>query len=173
MTATAAELAALRTVAVRLGRLREEVAFVGGMIRSLLITDPGAPPARPTDDVDIVAAISSRTEYYALAGRLRTLGFQEDHRDEAPLCRWTVDGLTVDIMPDHENVLGFSNRWYPSARKTATWCASGRSGSVHRSASHHAVVTGPGAAACRRASGGTCRRGTRSSPPAPNPRSWR
>jgi predicted nucleotidyltransferase len=125
MTATAAELAALRTVAVRLGPLREEVAFVGGMIRSLLITDPGAPPARPTDDVDIVAAISSRTEYYALAARLRALGFQEDHRDKAPLCRWTVDGLTVDIMPDHENVLGFSNRWYPSARETAPWHAIG------------------------------------------------
>ena len=77
MTATAAELAALRTVAVRLGPLREEVAFVGGMIRSLLITDPGAPPARPTDDVDIVAAISSRTESYALAARLRALGFRE------------------------------------------------------------------------------------------------
>ena len=34
MTATTAELAALRNVAVRLGPLREEVAFVGGMIRS-------------------------------------------------------------------------------------------------------------------------------------------
>lgn len=121
MSASAIELAALRTVAARLGPLREEVAFVGGMVRSLLITDLGAPPARPTDDVDIVAAISSKTEYYALAARLRALGFQEDHRDKAPLCRWIVDGLTVDIMPDRENVLGFSNRWYPSARETATW----------------------------------------------------
>jgi hypothetical protein len=131
MSATAAELAALRTVAARLGPLREEVAFVGGMIRSLLITDPGAPPARPTDDVDIVAAISSKAEYYALAARLRALGFHEDHRDKAPLCRWTVDGLTVDIMPDHEDVLGFSNRWYPSARETATWHAIGEGEADH------------------------------------------
>jgi hypothetical protein len=63
MTANASELTALRTVAARLGPIREEVAFVGGMIRSLLITDPGAPAARPTVDIDVVAAIGSRTEY--------------------------------------------------------------------------------------------------------------
>jgi hypothetical protein len=34
-------------------------------------------------------------------------------------------------MPDHEDVLGFSNRWYPSARKTATWHAIGE-GPAHR-----------------------------------------
>jgi hypothetical protein len=71
-------------VADRLGRIREEVVFVGGMVRSLLITDPGAPPARPTDDIDVVAAISSQSEYYALAARLRALGFREDHREKAP-----------------------------------------------------------------------------------------
>lgn len=125
MTATPVALAALRTVADRLGPIREEVVFVGGMVRSLLVTDPGAPPARPTDDIDLVAAISSRAEYYALAERLRGFGFREDHRENAPLCRWIVDGLTVDIMPDHENVLGFSNRWYPSVRQTATWHAIG------------------------------------------------
>jgi predicted nucleotidyltransferase len=125
MTANASELAALRTVAARLGPIREEVVFVGGMIRSLLITDPGAPAARPTDDIDVVAAVSSRTEYYALAERLRALGFQEDRREKAPLCRWLIDGLTVDVMPDQENVLGFSNRWYPSARKSASWLTVG------------------------------------------------
>jgi predicted nucleotidyltransferase len=131
MTAGPVELAALRTVADRLGPIREEFVFVGGMVRSLLTTDPGAPPARPTDDIDVVAAISSRAEYYALAERLRALGFREDHREKAPLCRWVVDGLTVDVMPDHENVLGFSNRWYPSARESATWHPIG-GGPTHR-----------------------------------------
>ena len=131
MTATPVELAALRTVADRLGPIRGEVVFVGGMVRSLLLTDPGAPPARPTDDIDVVAAISSKAEYYALAARLRALGFREDHREKAPLCRWIVDGLTVDVMPDHENVLGFSNRWYPSARQTSIWHAIGE-GPAHR-----------------------------------------
>ena len=94
--------------------------FVGGMIRGLLITDPGASPARPTADIDVVAAVGSQAEYYALAERLRALGFREDHREGAPLCRWIVEGLTVDVMPDRADVLGFSNRWYSSARATAT-----------------------------------------------------
>ena len=126
MTANAGELSALRAVSAALGPLRTEVVFVGGMIRSLLITDPAAPMARPTDDIDLVAAISSRAEYYVLAERLRELGFREDRRDKAPLCRWIVRGLTVDVMPDHENVLGFSNRWYHSAGKTATVHTIGR-----------------------------------------------
>jgi hypothetical protein len=36
MTASAVELAVLRTLAARLGHLREEVVFVGGMIRKRL-----------------------------------------------------------------------------------------------------------------------------------------
>jgi hypothetical protein len=92
MSATDNELATLRIVATRLGPLRHEVVFVGGMIRSLLITDPGAPAGRPTDDIDVVARIASPTEYYAFAERLRTLGLREDARQGAPLCRWLVDG---------------------------------------------------------------------------------
>jgi hypothetical protein len=121
MTASVSELAALRAVANRLGPLREEVVFVGGMIRGLLISDPGASGSRPTDDIDVVAEVGSRAEYYKLAERLQALGFEPDRRERAPLCRWLIDGLTVDVMPDHENVLGFSNRWYPSALATATW----------------------------------------------------
>jgi hypothetical protein len=106
MTASASELAALRAVASRLGPLRKEVVFVGGMIRGLLISDPGASGSRPTDDIDVVAEVGSRAEYYELAERLQALGFVPDRRERAPLCRWLIDGLTVDVMPDHENVLG-------------------------------------------------------------------
>ena len=31
-----------------------------------------------------------------------------------PLCRWTYSGVTVDIMPTAEKVIGFSNKWYKS-----------------------------------------------------------
>lgn len=125
MTASRAELAALRAVAARLGPLRQDVMFVGGMIRGLLISDAAAPAGRPTDDIDVVAEVDSRAQYYALSERLRALGFREDQREGAPLCRWLIDGLTVDVMPDGANVLGFSNRWYRSASKTATWQAIG------------------------------------------------
>jgi hypothetical protein len=59
-------LAPLLVVVRRLGSLRDRVVFVGGMIRGLLITDPGAPPERPTDDLeDIVAVIDGRAELQA------------------------------------------------------------------------------------------------------------
>ena len=51
--------------------------------------------------------------------RLRALGFKEDTREGAPLCRWTHGALTLDVMPLDSQVLGFSNRWYPDALQTA------------------------------------------------------
>ena len=45
----------------------------------------------------------------------------------APICRWTVDDVTVDVMPTLPDVLGFSNRWYPLACETA-WTATLPSG---------------------------------------------
>ena len=36
-----------------------------------------------------------------------------------PICRWLIDGVTVDLMPPDEAVLGFSNRWYPAIIKHA------------------------------------------------------
>ncbi len=106
---------ALLVVVKRLGSLRKRVVFVGGSVRELLITDEAAPPERPTDDVDGIVSISSRGEYYRFADELRALGFQEDVSDGAPLCRWLVAGVRVDVMPDHASILKFSNRWYPDA----------------------------------------------------------
>jgi len=37
----------------------------------------------------------------------------------APLCRWKHGALTLDVMPLDPKVLGFSNRWYPGALRTA------------------------------------------------------
>ena len=37
------------------------------------------------------------------------------------MCRWKhADGLVVDLMPQSEEVLGFSNRWYGEAMASAT-----------------------------------------------------
>jgi len=35
----------------------------------------------------------------------------------APLCRWLIEDLVVDVMPDRERVLGFTNRWYRQVKK--------------------------------------------------------
>jgi len=38
---------------------------------------------------------------------------------DAPICRWQVEGVTVDVMPTMEAILGFANRWYPLCVTTA------------------------------------------------------
>ena len=98
--------APLLAVARALGELREEVVFVGGMIRPLLVTDPAAGAPRPTDDVDLILD-ADRVGYYAFGKKLRARGFREV-TDQGVLCRWRVDGLTVDVMPIDPAVLGFT-----------------------------------------------------------------
>jgi hypothetical protein len=39
--------------------------------------------------------------------------------ENAPVCRWLVDSIKVDVMPTQEDILGFSNRWYLPAIKHA------------------------------------------------------
>lgn len=98
-----------------LKELRRELVFVGGCTVNLLITDPAAPEVRATDDVDVIAEIGSHVEYYALAKRLRALGFSED---PDVICRWrSRDQLLLDVMPTDAGILGFSNQWYPGAMK--------------------------------------------------------
>ena len=86
--------------------------------RRLFITD-AAPDVRVTTDIDVIVEIASLGEYYRLADDLRSRGFTEDVRDGAPLCRWHVDDVTVDVMPTEKTILGFSNRWYPQALQDA------------------------------------------------------
>lgn len=107
-------------VAKRLGELRDRVVFLGGAATALLITDTAIPDVRITNDVDVIVEIASRGEYYRLAESLRDLGFAEDYSEDAPLCRWRIDGIAVDVMPTDEEILGFSNQWYPQALRTAT-----------------------------------------------------
>jgi hypothetical protein len=73
----------------------------------------------PDQDVDAIVDIASYAKYTVLAGRLRALGLGEDTTLGAPLCRWRHGPLIVDVMPTDAAVLGFSNRWYPTAIETA------------------------------------------------------
>lgn len=97
----------LERVVRQLGSLLEEVVIVGGQVAELLVTDPAATRVRPTDDVDVVVAATTRTAYNAVGERLRGLGFREDVRPGAPLCRWPAAGeLVLDVMPISEEISG-------------------------------------------------------------------
>jgi predicted nucleotidyltransferase len=109
----------LACVADALGDLRERFVFVGGCATALLITDPAAPPVRVTRDVDAVVAILSLPEYLRLGAALRTRGFSQSLAEGEPPYRWTFAGMKLDVMPVGEAVLGFSNRWYETAMRTA------------------------------------------------------
>jgi predicted nucleotidyltransferase len=110
----------LELVARRLGPdLCDRFAFVGGAVAGLLITDPANPPIRPTEDVDIVAAVLALSGYHRIEKTLRERGFTQDISADAPICRWKVEGVTVDVMPTLETILGFANRWYPLCVSTA------------------------------------------------------
>ncbi|HAU1457909.1 TPA: hypothetical protein JBI56_06665 [Legionella pneumophila] len=105
----------LMIIAHRLGNLCDDVTFVGGCVTGLLITDKAAPDVRFTVDVDCIINVITRTDYYALAEKLRQKGFKELMSGNHPICRWDCDGILVDVMPVEESVLGFSNKWYKDA----------------------------------------------------------
>jgi len=109
----------LEMAVARLGDLRDELLFLGGCATGLLITDSGAPPIRMTRDVDVIAEVSSLSDYHSLSGRLRSRGFSEDLSDDAPICRWVAGPVILDVMPTDARILGFGNRWYTPALHNA------------------------------------------------------
>jgi hypothetical protein len=96
-----------------------ELVFVGGCTTGLLITDKAAGNVRPTYDVDAIAEITSYLGYTEFSQKLKALGFQEDTREGAPLCRWRQETTTLDVMPLDGKILGFKNTWYGPAMETA------------------------------------------------------
>ena len=113
-------VAMMELVADRLDQqLREDFVFVGGAVTGLLITDPGHPSIRPTEDVDLIVHAAVRADYQRVEASLRLRGFVNDLSKDAPICRWRIGDVVVDVMPTLEEVLGFSNRWYPLALETA------------------------------------------------------
>ena len=113
-------VARVEIVAAALGDLCEQLVFVGGCAASLLIDTPSAPPIRVTYDVDVIAEVAALSGYYALEKRFAECGFARDMSEGAPICRWRVRDVEVDLMPTDERILGFSNRWYPAAVASAS-----------------------------------------------------
>jgi len=113
-------LGALRAVAGRLDGLGLDYAFVGGSIVNLLLDHPDLSPARPTDDVDVILEVVTAERYSDVEVRIRGLGFEHDMSPGAPLCRWVLGNLMVDIMPTEGAALGLNTAWFKEALATAT-----------------------------------------------------
>jgi predicted nucleotidyltransferase len=92
--------------------LNEKVVFVGGSALPFLVPAAVAATIRVTQDVDCVIQAATWIEYQRVEKRLRELGFQVCNDEGAPICRWIIDGIRVDVMPAREEILGFLNRWY-------------------------------------------------------------
>ena len=113
----------LRQVAEALGEeLREHVAFVGGCTTGLLLTDPFTrEQVRSTDDVDLIISVMTYANLHRFKEMLKAHGFKEPSSmdEDMPICAMKLGELRVDLMPDDDEVMGFSNHWYPQALKTA------------------------------------------------------
>lgn len=111
----------LLLIADALGDFRNEVVFVGGCAAGLLLTDPAAAGIRATKDVDAIVEATTLREYYELEARLPASGFLR-HLEDGVICRWrhATSGVLFDLMAIDPAILGFSNRWYPEAARTAT-----------------------------------------------------
>jgi len=53
----------LQFAAKALGKMKNEVVFVGGAVAGVLITDSAAARIRPTNDVDCIVEVATRAEY--------------------------------------------------------------------------------------------------------------
>jgi predicted Zn-dependent protease len=72
-------VAMMELVAERLGEsLRGQMVFVGGAVTGLLISDPGQPAIRPTEDVDLIVRAVARGDYQRIEQALRKRGFVND-----------------------------------------------------------------------------------------------
>ena len=107
----------IKAIAGLMDQLHEDVVFVGGATVSLY-ADLKATESRPTDDVDIIIELASYHKYVVLDERLRDAGFVNDTASGV-ICRYQIQGITVDIMPTHPEARGFSNKWYPDGFKAS------------------------------------------------------
>jgi predicted nucleotidyltransferase len=132
----------LQTVAQALGDdLRERLVFVGGCTTALFITDEIVlEGVRATDDVDLIVDLVGHAQWAQLQDQLRQKGFSESPEDEV-ICRMRLGELKVDFMPDDENIIGFSNRWYAKGIKTAVTCSLDEALDIRRLTSELFVAT--------------------------------
>lgn len=108
----------IAVVAHGLGELLPEVVFIGGAVTELYApVGMEVEEARPTDDVDCVIHITGRWKFAEFEEKLRLHKFENDREK---IMRWHYAGIIVDVLPDDEKILGFSNPWYAPGIERAT-----------------------------------------------------
>lgn len=105
------QLTAIKALANALQLLNEKVVFVGGATVSLYPDKPVA-EVRPTNDIDVLIEILNYHARIELETRLRSIGFENDVASGIN-CRYTFQGITVDVLPTKDTSAGFNNIWYP------------------------------------------------------------
>ncbi len=89
--------------------------FIGGGIVGFLVNDPASPPVRTTIDVDIVLDIATDPGQEKLESLLREVGFKHDISSGAPICRWVLDDIKVDILSIKDKFSGMNLKWLREA----------------------------------------------------------
>lgn len=102
-------LAILVPIAQALGDLCESLVFVGGCATGLLLTAQRAQAIRATQDVDVIVRAVSIADYHAMERAIESRGFKHDLSPEAPICRWVLDGVLLDLIPSEPG-------WKPAFR---------------------------------------------------------
>lgn len=95
-----------------LEELVDEIVFLGGCAAALLVDQSAVHAARATEDVDFIVDITTKTELYKFAKKLKEKGFVESPEI---ICRWErvkEPKIIIDVMPVDSSVLGFTNSWY-------------------------------------------------------------
>lgn len=96
--------------------MREQVVFVGGCTVHLYLDDQQSRvDVRPTEDVDVILEVFSTADWHMVEEKIRSLGFSPSLIEDDPICRYRKGAIIVDFMPTDEDILGFSNPWYPAA----------------------------------------------------------
>lgn len=113
------DIGALRAVASHLDAAKLNYAFTGGSVVNLLLDNPDDSPARPTKDVDVIVELVAGERYSDVEAVLRQAGFSHDDSEGAPICRWRLGQLVVDIMPTTGDLIGLNTKWFQEALETA------------------------------------------------------
>jgi predicted nucleotidyltransferase len=108
----------IKVVHRALGELADDFFFIGGATVSLY-TDRISSELRPTDDIDILIELTKYHDFAKMEEKLRSKGFTNDI-DSSVICRYKIQGITVDVMPTSANILGFTNKWYEEGTRNGT-----------------------------------------------------